>query len=398
MSETIISGPSIVHGNMNQVPGIIPDYNPVMGPSLSYQGDGIPDYRFVPLNKDNVNPGSIPSVLNSPYFLGVDAIPQTKAATNIVNAQAVAGAGAVTLVTNTSAKAVCNNVPVVPFRTTGPAVLCLGLDVGMTTVNTNSTTTVTITAGQALKFPVGTWLWIAGAAGAAGTFTQVTANAGLSTTTTITVSVAPGTNATAPVATTNLLNPYFPNQPAQTPVSVYPWIVAGAAAMFDPTQGLCRALEYKSSNAGDTTQTITTRGYDIYTQPMSETVTLNGTSVVTGKKAFKYIASVTASAVMTGNLSVGTSDTFGINMRSDFWEYMQVYMAGAFVSANTGWTAGDQAVVLATTGDVRGTYLVQTASDGTRRLAMFMTLPLYNVIGATVANPAPMFGNTQFTN
>lgn len=392
MGATTISGPSIVHGIMTGANGI-PDYNEVAGPSIEYQGDGIPDVRF-PLNKDNIMPGSVPTMLNSPYFLSTDAIPQTLSATNIVNAQAVAGAGAVTLVTNTSTKAICNNVPIVPlFGTT--AVNTIGIDVGFQTVNTNGTTTVTIAAGTANRFPIGQWLWIAGAAGAAGTFTRVTANAGLSTTTTITVSTAPGTNATAPVCTTNLMNPYLQTANA-VPTSVYPWTLAGAAAMFDPTQGIARCLQYKSSNAGDTTQTVTARGWDVYLTPMTETATLNGTNAVLGKKAFKYVASVTASAAMAGNLSVGTQDVFGINARSDFWEYLQIFWAGAFVSSNVGWTAGDQATPTATTGDVRGTYAVQSASNGTNRIASFMTIPLYNLINTTPATPAPTFGNTQF--
>lgn len=400
MAETIFSGPLVLHGNMLGVPGVsLPDNNPVAGPSVFFQGSGVPDVRYVPLNKDNIVPGAIPSLMNSFEMVSVDAIPQTLATNNIAAAQAVAGAGNLTFA-STSTKAACAAVPVVPKGSTA-AVSCFALDLGFQTVNINGTATVTITAGTAQRFPVGMWFWIGGTTGGAGTFTQVTANAGLSTTTTITVSPAPAnTAAAAPVATTNLMSPYF-GAANPAPTSVYPYTTAGgssAAAFFDPTQALARAVQVVSSNAGDTTQTATIRGYDVYLNPMAEVLTFNGTNAVSGKKAFKYIASIAISAAMTGNASAGTLDIFGLSARSDLWEYLEVFMAGLGVTAaSTGYTAADQATATGTTGDVRGTYAVQTASNGTRRLTVMQIMPVQNMLAATVANPAPLFGATQFT-
>src|SRR3974390_3271180 len=81
---------------------------------------------------------------------------------------------------------------------------------------------------------------------------------------------------------------------------------------YDPRRSIARALRIVSSGAGDTTQTITTRGFDLYNYPMSETLSLNGTTSVAGKKAFKYILSCTPSANTAGNISVGTSDIYGM--------------------------------------------------------------------------------------
>jgi hypothetical protein len=78
------------------------------------------------------------------------------------------------------------------------------------------------------------------------------------------------------------------------------------------TNDVPRALQYVSSNGGDTTQTITTKGTDIFGQAMTEQVTMNGTTAVKGKKAFNTVTSIKSSAALTGNLSVGTTDILGL--------------------------------------------------------------------------------------
>jgi hypothetical protein len=403
MTTTHFSGPMVVYGKLLAT-NTVPETNENAGPSAFYQGLGMPDTRFT-LNKDKAVPGAFRGFAHSVEICSVDAVPQTLATNNIAAAQAVGAAGNLTLVTNTSAKAVCNNVPIVPANsTTGAAVNVLALDPGFQTVNVNGTATVTIAAGTANRFPVGGWIWIGGTSGGAGTFTRVTANAGLSTTTTITISPAvANTNAAAPCATTNLLSPYM-NVAGQAPTGVFPWIAAGALSYFDPTQGLARCVQAVSTGAGDTTQTLTVRGYDVYLNPMTEILTLTGTTPVVGGKAFKYIASIAVSAATAGNVSVGTTDTFGMALRSDLFEYQRIFMAQAAITAATGWTAGDQATATGTTGDVRGRYAVQTASNGTRRLTIFQQIPAWNMVNTTPntanvsTNTAPMFGVTQFSS
>lgn len=395
MTATAISGPSVVYGNMLGVGGI-PDNNEHAGPSITFQGDGIPDVR-VPFNKDNVGPGSIPCFINHPYTLLVDAVPQTLSTTAIAAGQAVTASTAMTLVT-TATKAILAGVPLVPFLASA-AVTVVAIDPGFQTVNlTSGSPTATITAGTATNFVLGYWYYF-GVSATLGFFAQVTANAGLSTTTTITLSQnATGTNANCPVMTSNLVNPYFQTA-NQRPTSVWPFLGnAGAAAPFDPTQGITRTVSI-TGNAGSTAQNFTVRGYDIYGLAMTEVIAFAGGAATTaGKKAFKYIASVTPASTDAGHsLSVGTTDVLGINLRNDKWEYDNFFYNGAFVTVNTGWLAADQAVATGTTGDTRGTYALQSASDGTKRVAMFTTIPVYNLINAMPNTPAPMFGATQFS-
>jgi hypothetical protein len=138
-----------------------------------------------------------------------------------------------------------------------------------------------------------------------------------------------------------------------------------------------RCLRFASSNAGDTTQTVTVTGTDMYGQAMSETRTLNGTTAVNGTKAFYTVTGVTASAALTGNLSVGTRDAYGLPVRvtdvayiiSAKWDGTLADNAGTFTAADT------TSPATATTTDVRGLF-AQTgnAANGTRRLVINIAL------------------------
>lgn len=138
-----------------------------------------------------------------------------------------------------------------------------------------------------------------------------------------------------------------------------------------------RCLRFASSSAGDTTQTVTVTGTDMYGQEMTETRTLNGTTAVNGTKAFYTVTGVTASAALAGNLSVGTRDAYGIPVRvtdaayviSAKWDATLADNAGTFTAADT------TSPATATTNDVRGVYAqAGNAANGTRRLVLSIAL------------------------
>jgi hypothetical protein len=138
-----------------------------------------------------------------------------------------------------------------------------------------------------------------------------------------------------------------------------------------------RCLRFASSSAGDTTQTVTVTGTDMYGQAMTETRTLNGTTAVNGTKAFYTVTGVTASAALAGNLSVGTRDAYGIPVRvtdaayviSAKWDATLADNAGTFTAADT------TSPATATTNDVRGVYAqAGNAANGTRRLVLSIAL------------------------
>lgn len=129
--------------------------------------------------------------------------------------------------------------------------------------------------------------------------------------------------------------------------------------------------------SGANVATVTVVGYDVYGQRMTETLAAPSTSTVAGNKAFKEILSVTFSATPGSTVSVGFGDKFGLPYRvidagyiiSVKWAGVLADDAGTFVAA----VLTDPAT--AATGDVRGTYVPTSASNGVRRLLVHLNLP-----------------------
>lgn len=168
-------------------------------------------------------------------------------------------------------------------------------------------------------------------------------------------------------------------------------LVSGGVATLDTP----RAVQIVSTNAGDTTQTATFTGTDVYGQAMTQTLTFSGTTPVLGTKAFKTVSRVAISAAMTGNASAGTTDRLGLPVRvlnanyilAVKWNAVLAQDAGTFVAA----VLTDPAT--ATTGDVRGTYTPSNATDAAKRLVMAIGLPAIAV--GPNATRLGAFGVTQ---
>ena len=147
----------------------------------------------------------------------------------------------------------------------------------------------------------------------------------------------------------------------------------------------------------DTTQTITFRGFDVYGQPMTQSVTAGGTGVrVATTKAFKAITRVSVSASTVGNVSVGTTDTIGLPYRVVSRDYINFNY-----NATVGLLSAVTAAVLtspatAITGDVRGTIALASASDGVKRLVATIALPA--IACGPNATRIGAVGVTQFTS
>lgn len=171
----------------------------------------------------------------------------------------------------------------------------------------------------------------------------------------------------------------------------------GPIAAWNPAFAISRAIII-TTTADDTGGFYTVNGYDIYGYPMTQTVAGVSSSTVTTTKAFKYISSVvTSGTINSTTASVGTTDVIGLPLRADDFAYLGVWW-GATVQtlltsdAGPGLVPADIAIPSATTGDVRGTFLLPTsASNGTRRLSIFWTpLP------ANIATTSGLLGQTQF--
>lgn len=156
-----------------------------------------------------------------------------------------------------------------------------------------------------------------------------------------------------------------------------------------------RCVTLVSTGAGDTTQTATVYGYDVYGAPMTAAIALNGVTPVVTLKAFKSVTRIAISALAAGNISAGFNDRFGLPVRvtdvayvvSAKWAQTLADNAGTFVAAVT----TDPAT--AATGDVRGLFTPSSAADGIKRLVMAIAVPAAG--SGPQATTAGAYGVTQ---
>lgn len=162
---------------------------------------------------------------------------------------------------------------------------------------------------------------------------------------------------------------------------------------YDPATALCRNIQI-ASVGNDSGGTFTVAGADFYGYPMTETITGANAGTATGKKAFKFVYSVTPGGTLSGaNASVGQGDKYGLPIRAPSAGYIfGVWNAIAITGAGTFTAPDTTSPATATTGDVRGTYLVGSASNATKRLTMYVR----PYIGAMQANMTTgLFGVAQ---
>lgn len=139
-----------------------------------------------------------------------------------------------------------------------------------------------------------------------------------------------------------------------------------------------RALSIVSGTGTLTNRNVTITGYDYYGQAMSEVIatgTVQSTTVK-GKKAFFQVASATISGALGATLAIGTTDILGLPVRVFNVAYVASVKTNSTLAQDTGtFVAADTSAATTTTGDVRGTYVPGTASDGINRTVMGILLP-----------------------
>ena len=146
MTLSINSGPNITTGNTNPTQNSEPDG----GPSLSFQGGGILDPRFV--SAIGAAPGNkVYGIYSAPYVCMVDAIPAASLSTRIAAAQNPTAATPLTLST-THGAGVSPNTPVLPQGSSTIQNL-LAIDFGFCPCSvTSGSAVMTIPGGGAWKF------------------------------------------------------------------------------------------------------------------------------------------------------------------------------------------------------------------------------------------------------
>ncbi len=145
-------------------------------------------------------------------------------------------------------------------------------------------------------------------------------------------------------------------------------LASGGVATFDVPRNVVAV----SASGTDSTQTLTYTGTDYLGVPLVETVTLTGTTTVQGLKAFLTVSRVAVSAATVGAVIVGSGDKFGLPYRVNDNGYAQFRWDATWNNGSATFVAAVTSTATATTGDVRGTYLPATASDGTRKLTAWI--------------------------
>jgi len=376
MSISANSGPFISFGQ-NTI-GLVTDYNPDLGPSLFWGGvgriDPRPNFNYVPgQNFGAFTAGFATSdamtINYAPYALGNAAI---AAAANVVSGTAMTLVSTNSTSTGVSVGASCTNY------NTGVAVTGLLMvdafasftGVIASSVLTVSSLTGTISIGMTVTgtgVNTGTTIvnQLTGPAGGAGTYTVQGDDTASSTTMT---AQATGTTALA-----------------------QPFGQSNTISLWNPQAMVSRAVSVTGS-ASATGGNITISGYDIYGVPMSEVIAAPASATtVNGKKAFKYISSVVPAFTDAHNYSIGTTDIYGFPLRSDNFGDVSINYNATGITANTGYTAAvTTSPATTSTGDVRGTYALQSAADASKRLVVRQFITPANIGSIT-----GLFGVTQ---
>lgn len=397
------------------------------GPSLFYQGFGFPDPRNVPFAKDSIQPGQQAAFQMGSVVVTVNQIPQARSSTVIAAAQIGTATVAVSLATVAvngvaSAASIGFGVPIIPVGTT-VVQFVNALDFGFTTGTTVAGSTTVVVVDNTL-FRAGSWVVIGGAGNSAGTRALLAQVQSIATSnlTTITVLPAAGTGlSSAPIGQGNLLggnNLPLGTQfgPATASASAHSFaggFSAGLARYYNPREMLTRTITLQGVTSL-TAYSALVSGYDLYGNAMTEVITMTAQTTVTGKKAFKYIASITSGTTTAGSQTVafGLGDTFGLPLTGNAWETIDAKWNGASVTNNNGFVAGVQTAATSTSGDVRGSLMLSTAvitgsgistavsavtTNGTGRLFIAQYLTPTMMVYTNPNNPVPLFGPAQST-
>lgn len=151
-----------------------------------------------------------------------------------------------------------------------------------------------------------------------------------------------------------------------------------------------RCLQYVASGAA--TSIVTTRGFDYLGQPMSEQITLNGSTIVTGLKAFRFITSITWALTAGTTINVGTRDALGLPyaMLGEGVDYNDPTNTGALVRDGTqGTFTAYTFTQTVSSSDPRGLYTPN---------ASFVPNAARRIVVSYEAFRTNLYGNAHFTS
>lgn len=134
--------------------------------------------------------------------------------------------------------------------------------------------------------------------------------------------------------------------------------------------GVQRAVTLSGAQTSAAAVDVTITGLDDYRVPVTQTLSSPlSTALVTTTKTFRYISSVATAGNTVGTVSVGTADVFGFPYVVNNWGDVRITWNSITATASTGFVAAvATSPATAYTGDVRGTYAVQTTASNSSRI------------------------------
>lgn len=183
---------------------------------------------------------------------------------------------------------------------------------------------------------------------------------------------------------------------AQRAIDLIPALIAfgqnSTMQVADPRQNIARVISITAA-ASAVGGHFLVAGYDLYGNAQTENINAAaGAATTNGTKGWKFISSVTPLFTDAHNYSVGTADLFEFPVAVYEWSAVSVYWNNTLITANTGFVAAVTTTPSATTGSVRGTYAVQSASDGTKKLQVYCQIMPWNA--ASLTGTTSVYGQT----
>jgi hypothetical protein len=160
--------------------------------------------------------------------------------------------------------------------------------------------------------------------------------------------------------------------------------IPGFSVLGGAPFGRCLTVD---SDDGSNTSVLTITGTDWQGNVLIENITVTGTSVVLGKKAFYTVTGITFTNDTDGNVFVGFGDTLGLPFYLGGIDDCPVVFEyeDNILKTNPGtFLGGVDTLATATTGDVRGTYLpITSLPDGSQNFVLFIPSSDPNYHGVT---------------
>jgi hypothetical protein len=305
MAQAVFTGPVIALGPVAGAPRGGPpiEYSDEIGPSLLWNGVGLPLAGSATGSKDQKGPGSLRALLASPNFPFLNQILATGGAS--VTTAGHANSGTAFPLVTAFAAGITAGCPVI--TPTGLQV-GVGLDTGWSsgTAASGSSTITAIPATDIWRFYPGQWISIGGAgAGGAVLFARVTA---IASGTSITIST-PALTSQSTAAIGNVAG--NPNSYAWAPIAYSALQAAGSGLFVNPDCGGARGVGV-TGVAGGSGGNVTITGVDIFGQVTSEIIAAAaGAATTYGVKTYKVILSAVPAFTDANNYTVVTSDLIG---------------------------------------------------------------------------------------